>query len=77
MTAVAAFDHVLQLLEAAREQGRFETTLDALLSQAVIDLKAIGVRSTPTFFVNVKPLASTDPDQLDEMVKHEVAQFLK
>ena len=52
-------------------------SVDILLAQDVIDLKAIGVRATPTFFVNGKPLASTDPDQLYEMVKNEVERFRK
>ena len=51
-------------------------SVDVLLAQ-VIDLKAIGVRATPTFFVNGKPLASTDPDLLYEMVKSEVERFRK
>jgi protein-disulfide isomerase len=106
----------VKILEAARQQGKFETILDALLdgqrswtgqsanasmrawaiaqsngldmeqalknvgsgsvdallAQDVKDLKAIGVRATPTFFVNGKPLASTDPDLLFETVKIEV-----
>lgn len=52
-------------------------SVDALLAQDVVDLKAIGVRATPTFFVNGKPLASTDPDKLYEMVKSEVERFRK
>ena len=48
---------------------------DALLAQDVLDLKALGVRGTPTFFVNGKPLASTDPDLLFEMVQREVERF--
>lgn len=52
-------------------------SVDILLAQDVIDLKAIWVRATPTFFVNGKPLASTDPDQLYEMVKNEVERFRK
>ncbi|MDP3349892.1 MAG: thioredoxin domain-containing protein [Hydrogenophaga sp.] len=52
-------------------------SVDKLLAQDVIDLKAIGVRATPTFFVNGKPLASADPDQLYKMVKSEVERFRK
>lgn len=52
-------------------------SVDVLLAQDVIDLKAIGVRATPTFFVNGKPLATTDPDLLYEMVKSEVERFRK
>ena len=50
-------------------------SVDALLAQDVVDLKAIGVRATPTFFVNGKPLSSTDPDQLFELVKREVERL--
>ena len=50
-------------------------SVDALLAQDVVDLKAIGVRATPTFFVNGKPLSSTDPDQLFELVKSEVQRL--
>lgn len=50
-------------------------SVDALLAQDVVDLKAIGVRATPTFFVNGKPLSSTDPEQLFELVKSEVERL--
>jgi protein-disulfide isomerase len=50
---------------------------DKVLSQDVADLKAIGVRATPTFFVNGKPLPSTDPEQLFELVKSEVERLRK
>lgn len=106
----------INVLEAARAQGRFEVTLDALLEgqrawarqganpvarvwaiaqaaglnieqasiyvasgavnvvlvQDVADMKAIGVRATPTFFVNGIPLQSADPNQLHDLVKQEV-----
>ena len=45
------------------------------MAQDVSDLKAIGIRATPTFFVNGKPLSSTDPDQLFELVKREVERL--
>ncbi|WP_291086411.1 thioredoxin domain-containing protein [Hydrogenophaga sp.] len=50
-------------------------SVDTLLAQDVLDLKAIGVRATPTFFVNGKPLSSTDPEQLFELVKSEVERL--
>jgi len=50
---------------------------DKVLSQDVADLKAIGVRATPTFFVNGKPLPSTDTEQLFELVKSEVERLRK
>ncbi len=43
-----------------------------VLAQDVADLKAIGVRATPTFFVNGKPLPSTDPKALHDLVSSEV-----
>ncbi|WP_341910215.1 thioredoxin domain-containing protein [Polaromonas sp. YR568] len=49
--------------------------VDTLLAQDVQDLKAIGVKATPTFFVNGKPLASTDPTLLEETVRSEVARI--
>ncbi|PKO65310.1 MAG: disulfide bond formation protein DsbA [Betaproteobacteria bacterium HGW-Betaproteobacteria-16] len=51
--------------------------VDILLAQDVLDLKAIGVRATPTFFVNGKPLSSTDPEQLFEQVESEVERVRK
>jgi protein-disulfide isomerase len=50
-------------------------SVDTLLAQDVVDLKAIGVRATPTSFVNGKPLSSTDPEQLYELVKSEVERL--
>ena len=111
----------VKILEAAREQGKFEPMLEALLdgqrawtgqgtraidrawviaqsagldverarkhiatgsvdvllAQDVVDLKAIGVRATPTFFVNGKPLSSTDPGRLYDLVKSEVERVGK
>jgi protein-disulfide isomerase len=48
---------------------------DALLAQDVVDLKAIGVRATPTFFLNGKPLSSVDPERLYKLVKSEVGRI--
>lgn len=106
----------IQILEAAREQGRFESVLDALLqaqpiwashdqpaperawefakaagldldrarafaatgavekllAQDVADLQSVGVRATPTFFVNGRPLPQPDPAVLHQMVESEV-----
>lgn len=105
-----------QILEAARQQGRFEPVLkalfesqpiwashskpaperawefaraaglnieeaktyaasgavDKLLELEVADVKSVGIRSTPTFFVNGKPLLKPDPEALQELVKSEV-----
>ncbi|MFN3302145.1 MAG: DsbA family protein [Roseateles sp.] len=43
-----------------------------LLEQDVADLKQVGVRATPTFFVNGKPLTQVDPQTLHDLVKSEV-----
>lgn len=47
--------------------------ITANLNQDVADMQAVGVRGTPTFFVNGKPLPSFGPDPLIEMVAAEVA----
>jgi len=47
------------------------------MAQDVSDLKAIGIRATPTFFVNGKPLSSTDPEALHDVVKREVEHVRK
>ncbi|MBZ0134453.1 DsbA family protein [Comamonas flocculans] len=109
----------VQILEAARQQQRFEPIMDALmesqpvwashstpaterawefaraagldlkqarayvdtgavdklLEQDVADLKAVGVRATPTFFVNGKPLPEPDPRVLLDMVKSEAERI--
>lgn len=108
----------VQILEAARAQGRFETILDALLASQPVwashdnpaieraweaaiaagldadqaaqhvkggsaapllqqdfeDLQAVGVRATPTFFINGKPLPQPDPQLLAKMVDEEVVR---
>ena len=43
--------------------------VDTVLSQDVSDLKAIGVRATPTFFVNGKAAASIDPAEIARMIE--------
>lgn len=109
----------VQILEAARQQQRFEPVLEALmreqpawashhapdterawaiardagldldqakayvatgavgtlLDQDVADLEAVGVRATPTFFVNGKPLPEADPRVLLGMVKSEAERI--
>ncbi|MEN3365112.1 MAG: hypothetical protein V7606_2386 [Burkholderiales bacterium] len=110
-------DEVVKALEAARKQGKYWETLEALLaaqplwapdhtahlglvwphlealglnmerlkedmkSQEIVrliaqdleDVKALDVRGTPTFFVNGKPLPSFGPEQLQRLVKEELA----
>jgi protein-disulfide isomerase len=65
-------------LDVERARNHVATgSVDVLLAQDVLDLKAIGVRATPTFFVNGKPLSSTDPAQLYDLVKSEVERVRK
>ncbi len=46
--------------------------ITATLNQDMADVKTIGVRLTPTFFVNRKPLPSFGPQQLADLVHSEV-----
>lgn len=46
--------------------------ITAVLVQDTADIKTIGVRQTPTFFVNGKPLQSFGPEQLEELVQKEI-----
>lgn len=46
--------------------------ITAILSQDNSDLKRVGVRRTPTFFVNGKPLMSFGAQQLYDLVSKEV-----
>lgn len=62
---------------ARARQHIASSSVDVLLAQDVADLKAIGVRATPTFFVNGKPLSSTDPEALHDLVKSEVESVRK
>lgn len=65
-------------LDVERARKHIATgSVDVLLAQDVADLKAIGVRAAPTFFVNGKPLSSTDPGRLYDLVKSEVERARK
>lgn len=46
--------------------------ITAVLIQDMEDIKTVGVRQTPTFYVNGKPLQSFGPDQLEELVRQEI-----
>ena len=46
--------------------------ITSVLLQDAEDIKSVGVRQTPTFFVNGKPLESFGPIQLDELVRQEI-----
>jgi protein-disulfide isomerase len=63
-------------LEQARSHAA-SGAVDRMLEQEVADLKAVGVRFTPTFFVNGKPLPEPDPRVLHELVKREVERAPK
>lgn len=58
-------------LEQAR-RDRLAPHITATLNQDRADLGAAGVRQTPTFFVNGKPLLQFGPQQLLDLVQSEV-----
>ncbi|KDB50670.1 DsbA family protein [Sphaerotilus natans] len=62
----------LDMAQAA-EQARSATTLQAL-RQDVADLEALGIRRTPTFFVNGQGLERFGPEALEALVAQEVAR---
>ena len=45
---------------------------DKIIDQDVEDLKALGVKATPTFFINGKPLEKFGYDHLEEAIKNEL-----
>jgi protein-disulfide isomerase len=68
--------------EAARSAGLDEERarremhlpeIDAIINQDIADLKAVNLRGTPTFYVNGKPLPSFGQQQLEDLVRSEVA----
>ena len=62
---------------AAARKGMLAPDITAVLEQDMADIRAIGVRQTPTFFVNGKPLPSFGIRQLQELVASEVATARK
>lgn len=58
-------------LERARQDAT-SADVAAVLRQDTSDVDALGVRQTPTFFVNGKSLPSFGPQQLIELVEAEV-----
>ncbi|WP_218191264.1 DsbA family protein [Enhydrobacter aerosaccus] len=60
----------LDLAQAKQDAVKPEVT--ALLAQDAEDVKAAGVRATPTFFVNGKPLQRFGAQELHDLVKSEV-----
>ena len=66
-----AGDAGLDVDRARRDMAAPE--IDAVLRQDVADAQAAGVRGTPTFFVNGRPLPSFGAQQLHDLVQAEVA----
>ncbi len=66
----AAADAGLDVARARKDMMNPEIT--AVLNQDMADVKAVGVRQTPTFFVNGKPLPSFGARQLYDLVRQEV-----
>jgi len=60
----------LDLDRARKDATRPE--FEELLRQDMTDLKAKGVKATPTFFVNARPLVSLGRQQLRSLVEEEV-----
>lgn len=62
----------LDLHRARRDARRPE--VDKVLEQDIADMRAVGVKRTPTFFVNSRPLLSFGAQQLFELVRAEVGK---
>ena len=58
-------------IELARQQGMMPDIV-AILNQDRADVEAVGIRQTPTSYVNGTPLPSFGPEQLAELVRAEV-----
>ena len=58
-------------IERARKDAA-SPSVAAVLNQDAADVKSVGVRATPTFFVNGKPLQEFGARQLSDLVKAEV-----
>ncbi len=58
-------------IERAKREAQMPDIV-AVLNQDAADVKAAGVRQTPTFFVNGQPLAEFGAQQLYDLVKAEV-----
>lgn len=56
----------------AARKGMMNADVTAILTQDMADIRAAGVRQTPTFFVNGKPLPSFGARQLVDLVRSEV-----
>ena len=58
-------------VEQARKDAK-RSGIDDVLKQDAEDIRTVGVRGTPTFFVNGKPLREFGPRQLYDLVTAEV-----
>lgn len=58
-------------VEQAREQ-MMSANIDAALERDTADAKRLGVRGTPTFFVNGRPLTEFSAQQLYDLIKSEI-----
>jgi len=58
---------------AALEQNIDETAASRILELDLADARTLGVDKTPTFFVNGKPLPSFGLEQLESLIKNEIA----
>lgn len=65
------------LNEEVARKGMMAPDITAVLTQDTIDIRALGVRQTPTFFVNSKPLVIFGVRPLQELVKSEVEALRK
>ncbi len=60
-------------IEKARLESRLPD-IQAILNQDAADIQTVGVKRTPTFFVNGKPLTDFGIKQLFEMVGDEIVR---
>lgn len=58
-------------LAEAREQAK-SAAVEAVLKQDIADMEAVGVKQTPTFYVNGKPLTEFSPQGLLNQVETEL-----
>ena len=57
---------------AQLREDRNDPAIEALIQQDMADVAALGVRKTPGFFVNGKPLQTFGSEQLRELVEAEI-----
>lgn len=56
------------------QQDMNDPAIDKMIEQEISDVQTLGVRGTPTFFVNGKPLESFGVEQLRTLVREVVQQ---